>query len=85
MDKKIKRIIAREGLIFLAAIFLVAFMAFSESPREAHIREVRARYTSKMENHIAVFNGGMVVIDLWLLYLAVRFGIWAIKIIKDKE
>ena len=88
MNKKTKKIIAREGIIFLGVILLVAFIALSKP------KEERSKYKSisthivtesAWAKHAETFNGGIVVVDLWLLYLAVRFGTWAIRIIRDKE
>jgi len=84
MNNKLKRIIAREGLILLGIIFLVIIIYFTGT----HTAIYWEQYRVKPEpNPVLVFwaNGslGFIVGFLgYLFYWIVRFVIWAIKILK---
>lgn len=84
MNKTIKKIIAREGIILVGVFLLVAVIQLSQNPapRKGFISGRLPK--SYLEQHLRAFNGGMVIIDIYLLYLIGRFGVWAVKTLKEK-
>ena len=85
MNKRIKRIIAREGLILVGVLMLVAAIQLSQdpTPRPGLIAASRIG-KSYLQRHLHTFNGGVVVVYIYLLYLIGRFGVWAVKTLKEK-
>lgn len=83
MNKDLKKIIAREGLILLGFIVWVIIIRRSNvngifydlAPRDYAI-EQKFYFADRLEN--------LVIYCPYLIYLVIRFIIWAIKALKEK-
>lgn len=79
--KKIKRIIAKEGLILLGIIFIagiIIFIANRFPPRCI----IEGNFTIMPTNKIA--SGIYILIFVYLLYLLIRFLFWALRTLRER-
>jgi len=82
-----KKIIAREGLVLLVVVLLTTFIILSKPSEERPKFKLTSDVIvieSALEKHTKIFNGGIIVVDLWLLYLATRFSLWGIQVLREK-
>lgn len=90
MEKKIKRIIAREGLVLLGIILLgfIFYFIISNIPDFRAYKNIGGETikgivwddTKSMIESIAIY----IIFLGYPVFLLVRFVIWAIKTLKDK-
>jgi len=79
--KKIKRIMAREGLILLGVIFIAGIIIFivNRFPPRCIIE---GNLVIMPTNKIAY--GIYILIFVYLFYLLIRFTIWALRTLRDR-
>lgn len=94
MKLKTKKFLAREGLIFLVIVgFGVLFLGFAEIGRYLYVRyspsAIELMKYGKVRSHI-YFDLIESFAYIWLIfsypfYWVVKFVLWAIKTLKEKE
>ncbi|MCX5698328.1 MAG: hypothetical protein NTX01_01330 [Candidatus Omnitrophica bacterium] len=85
MDNKIKKIIAREGLIFLSLLMFGLILLFFENYLYSRPIDLLARPQETHANFNGIRLAGLFFLYLgYPFYLLTRFIIWAIRVLKKK-
>ena len=75
--QKFKKVIAREGLIFLP-FGIGIFLFYRKATSWAHIMGIR----DSIRLHSSDYEKAMRILYCYLLYLLIKFVIWAVKNLK---
>ena len=87
MNKIVKKIIAREGLIILATLILGSFLILlypilKPDLISGMMGQAVVEYDMLVANRVLI--SGIILVSLYPLYLLIRFIIWAIKTLREK-
>lgn len=80
MNLKLKKIIAREGVIFLGVLFLsiIVGMLFRDTKYPG------LRLLDGYSYKVFSFKNMLIAFTGYPLYLSIRFIIWAVRVLKEK-
>lgn len=87
MDNKIKKILAKEGLIFLFISFLTYFLTYLYFRLPVGI--INYKFAERdfllSSRYVLLLDTSKNLLIIYLFYLLIRFVVWAIIVLKQRS